>query len=203
VDTDRFSPAGPLEREEARARLNLGSGPLAVCVGRLCRQKGQDLLLHAWRDVASTLPDATLALVGGGEEVPAPQPGVVIAGPVTDPRDWYAAANVVVCPSRWEGMALVPLEAMARARSVVATDVGGTREALPPGAGALVPPNHGTALAAAVVTRLADVARADGEGQVGRAHTVRHHSLARAFAGVEAAYQHVLAVGRDVDGILT
>jgi len=202
VDTRRFSPADPLERAEARARLGLGPGPLAVCVGRVCRQKGQDLLLHAWRRIASTMPDATLALVGDGAGMPAARQGVVFAGQVADPRDWYAAADVVVCPSRWEGMALVPLEAMARARSVVARDVGGTRESLPPGAGALVRADDPAALAAALLPRLTDQAQADEEGRVGRSHVERHHELARTLAGVDRAYAFLLTGARKAREVL-
>jgi glycosyltransferase involved in cell wall biosynthesis len=202
VDIDRFYPANTVDREEARLRLGIDNGPLAVCVGRVCRQKGQDLLLHAWRRIMSMVSDATLVLVGGGSgaHITAPVGGVVVAGPVEDPSDWYAAADVVVCPSRWEGMALVPLEAMARARSVVASDVGGTREALPAGAGALVASGDAAALAAAIVDRLADQPRADREGQVGRAHVVRHHPLPRTLAGVDAAYRAALITRRTVQG---
>jgi glycosyltransferase involved in cell wall biosynthesis len=201
VNTHYFSPAGPVDRSQARARLDLGTGAVAVCVGRICRQKGQDVLLHAWRRVLSMVPDAVLALVGPGADGAAPLPRVVIAGPVDDPRDWYAAANVVVCPSRWEGMPLVPLEAMARARSVVASDVGGTKEALPPGAGALVRSGDAVALAAAMVVRLADQKRADGEGRVGLAHVVRHHPLTHTVAGVDAAYRTVLSARRATEGV--
>lgn len=200
VDTHHFSPAGPVDRVQARARLGLGTGALAVCVGRICRQKGQDVLLHAWRRVMSMVPDALLALVGAGADGAASLPGVVIAGAVEDARDWYAAANVVVCPSRWEGMALVPLEAMARARSVVASDVGGTREALPPGAGTLVRSGDAAALAAAIAVRLGDQQRADSEGRVGLAHVVRHHPLAHTVAGVDAAYRTVLGARRTTEG---
>jgi glycosyltransferase involved in cell wall biosynthesis len=196
VDTDRFSPANTVDRDQARLRLGLGNGPLAVCVGRVCRQKGQELLLHAWRRILSLVPDATLALVGDGAHMTSQVEGIVRARPVEDPSDWYAAANVVVCPSRWEGMALVPLEAMARARSVVASDVGGAREALPSGAGALVASGDCAALAAAIVDRLADHPRADREGSVGRAHVVRHHPLPRTLAGVEAVYHAVLNTRR-------
>ena len=198
VDVERFGVADADERARARARLGLGDDPLAVCVGRLCRQKGQDLLLRAWREVGAALPAATLALVGGGPPpagAPA-RPGLVLAGPVLDPRDWYAAADVVVCPSRWEGMALVPLEAMARGRSVVATDVGGTRQALPPDAGALVPPDDPHALAAAILARLRDPAAADVEGRRGRAHVTRRHPLSRTHAGVQRLYQDLLAAHR-------
>jgi glycosyltransferase involved in cell wall biosynthesis len=200
VNTDRFSPANTVDREEARLRLGLGNGPLAVCVGRVCRQKGQDLLLHAWRSVVSVVPDATLVLVGGGDHIASQVAGVIVAGPVEDPGDWYAAANVIVCPSRWEGMALVPLEAMARARSVVASDVGGTREALRSGAGALVASGDAAALGAAIADRLADQPRADREGRVGRAHVVRHHPLSRTIAGVDAVYRAVLTARRPEQG---
>lgn len=203
VDTNRFSPANTGDRDEARLRLGLGSGPLAVCVGRVCRQKGQDLLLHAWRRILSSVPDATLALVGDGAHRTSQVEGIIRARPVENPSDWYAAANVVVCPSRWEGMALVPLEAMARARSVVASDVGGTREALPPGAGALVASGDCAALSAAIVDRLADHPRADREGSVGRAHVVRHHPLPRTLAGVDAVYRAVLDTRRTGPGVIT
>jgi glycosyltransferase involved in cell wall biosynthesis len=203
VDTDRFSPANTVDRDEARLRLGLDSGPLAVCVARVCRQKGQDLLLHAWRRILSSVPDATLALVGDGAHMTSQVEGIIRARPVEDPSDWYAAANVVVCPSRWEGMALVPLEAMARARSVVASDVGGAREALPSGAGALVASGDCAALAGAIVDRLADHPRADREGSVGRAHVVRHNPLPRTLAGVEAVYRAVLSTRRIRPGAIT
>lgn len=207
VDLDRFPPSGPDQRHRARARLGLGSGPLAVCVGRMCRQKGQDLLLQAWPRVASVLPDATLALVGPGVETrrsgAAAPPRLIFAGPVIDPRDWYAAADVVVCPSRWEGMALVPLEAMARGRSVVASDVGGAREALPPGTGALVPPGDLNELATAVLIRLADRRRADAEGRAGSEHVTRHHPLRHTHAGVNRVYQEALAARRWPKGTVT
>ncbi|WP_420713241.1 glycosyltransferase family 4 protein, partial [Streptomyces sp. Tu 6176] len=103
--------------------------PLVVCVGRLCRQKGQDVLLRAWGPVAERVPGARLVLVGDGPDHDrlrdlAP-PSVAFTGAVADPLPWYRAADVVVLPSRWEGMALAPLEAMACARPVVAADVGG------------------------------------------------------------------------------
>ena len=70
---------------------------------------------------------------------------------------------------------------------------GGTKEAIAQGAGALVPAGDPAALAAAVLHRLADRARADHEGQVGRTHVERHHDLARTLAGVDRAYSLVLS----------
>ena len=62
--------------------------------------------------------------------------------PYSDTAPWYRAADLVVLPSRWEGMAVAPLEAMACGRPVVLSDVDGARESLPPGreGACLVPP---------------------------------------------------------------
>ena len=51
VDLEAFAEASPEDRTDARRRLELADGPTAVCVGRLCRQKGQDVLLAAWPSV--------------------------------------------------------------------------------------------------------------------------------------------------------
>jgi glycosyltransferase involved in cell wall biosynthesis len=58
--------------------------------------------------------------VGGGDLLEplrrSAPPGVIFTGPITDTRPWYAAADLVVLPSRWEGLPLTLLEALARAR---------------------------------------------------------------------------------------
>ena len=166
LDLDRFDSARLPVQGQARAVLALdGDGPWAVCVGRLCRQKGQDVLLRAWAGVPARVPGARLALVGEGPERAAlealaaelPEPGsVLFAGQAEDPRDWYVAADLMVLPSRWEGMALAPLEAMACSRPVLLTDVAGARECLPEGSPAPVPVEDPEALREALVARLSD-----------------------------------------------
>lgn len=156
VDLSRFTPP-PAPAVAARC------SPLVMCVGRLCRQKGQDVLLKAWPEVLAAVPDARLILVGDGPlrtqwEQAAPAQ-VDFAGSVTDVLPWLRRADLVVLPSRWEGMALAPLEAMATGRPVVVTDVDGARESLPPEhrALALVPPDDPGALARSLTTLLVDV----------------------------------------------
>jgi glycosyltransferase involved in cell wall biosynthesis len=193
VDTERFTPG---DREAARARLGVGPGPLAVCVGRLSRQKGQDVLLEAWPGVRDAVAGVTLALVGDGpdrEELSGRAPEDVRFVGRADPLDWYVAADVVVLPSRWEGMALVPLEAAACGRSVVVTDVAGARETIPDDAGsAVVPPEDATALAAALVPRLANREAADREGERARQHVLRQHDVRRTTGSVLDVYRDVL-----------
>ncbi len=145
--------------------------PTAVCVGRLAHQKGQDLLLRAWPLVLDRVRDARLLLVGDGPMAEALKAdehrNVHWHGHSDTPADFYARADVVVLPSRAEGMALVPLEAMACGRSVVAFDVEGVRQSLGD-AGEVVPAQDTTALAQAIALRLADPELAAAEGKRGR-----------------------------------
>ncbi len=191
VDLDRFRPADAADRAAARERLGLPDGPLAVCVGRLDEQKGQATLVQAWPAVLRELPSARLALVGTGPaevELTAAvdREGlgrrVLLPGPSPRVADWYAAADVVAFSSRYgEAMALTPLEAQASGRSLVATDVAGVREALGAGAGVLVPAGDATAMAGALVSRLADPALAAREGAAGRQHAERALGSARSL----------------------
>lgn len=176
IDTTVHHPG---DRGQARTELGQPSGsPTVVCVGRLTRQKGQDLLLQAWPSVLASVPDAHLVLVGDGPDRSvlatevaslgaARAASVTFAGASEDPRPWYAAADVVVLPSRWEGMALVVAEAMASARAVVAFDVDGCAELIGT-AGLVVPSEDVTALAGALVDLLLAPERADELGRAGR-----------------------------------
>lgn len=187
VDLSVLRPVGESGRRTARERLRLPPAPTVVCVGRLAAQKGQRDLVDAWSGVRDRVPEAQLVLVGDGpdraalERAATPGSGVRLVGARSDVPTWLAAADVVAVPSRWEGMALPPLEAMATARSVVASDVGGLAEAVPDGAGARVPPRDLVGLADELVTRLQDPQLAEDEGWAGRAHVELHHD-----AGVQA-----------------
>ncbi len=187
VDLERFAPGTDADRSAARERLRLAADPLVVCVGRLSRQKGQDLLLAAWPVVREAIPTARLVLVGDGPERGALEQkrpaGVDFAGRCADVRDWLLAADVVALPSRYEGLALTLLEAMASARSVVAHDVAGVRETLAPpdrrAGGAIVAVGDRVALASAIVARLREQGLAAAEGEAGRRLAEENHDLAR------------------------
>lgn len=201
VDVARYA-SGP-GRALARTALGVPARvPLVVCVGRLCRQKGQDTLLAAWPRVASRVPDARLVLVGDGPDAAALRaaapPSVTLAGPVTDPAPWYRAADLVVQPSRWEGMALAPLEAMATGRPVLLSDVDGARESLPPGQDAycLVPPGDPTALADALVRLLQRPILRLALGQRAREHMREGFDVRRTGAALAEVYREVAGGGR-------
>ena len=196
VDVERLSAVGEEEQRAARGRLGLGEEPLAVCVGRLSRQKGQDVLLDAWPAVRERVADAQLWLVGSGEDrvdlESRAVAGVSFSGERDDVPDWLAAADVVVQASRWEGMSLAILEAMARGRSIVTTEVAGNREALGQDAGAIVPPVHPAALAEEVSLRLGDPELRAAEGRAARERAVRSHDVRKTTAQTAELYLELL-----------
>ncbi|MCG7205754.1 glycosyltransferase [Streptomyces arenae] len=195
IDTTRFTPA-PAPAPVATERH--ATAPLVVCVGRLCRQKGQDVLVRAWPEVLRRVPEARLVLVGDGPDRDALRrlapASVEFAGAVTDVRPWYRAADLVVLPSRWEGMALAPLEAMACGRPVLVTDVDGARESLPPGhrAPCLVPPGQPGPLAGAVTGLLLDPELRASLGDRGRRHVQSTHDVRRTAEAVAELYRELL-----------
>ena len=158
VDTARFSPEGEIaERTD---------DPLIVCVGRISEQKGQDIAIRALASLENQ--KARLRLVG--DEYPpgrrdhlqqlATELGVAERiewwGKVSDTAPQFRAADVVIAPSRWEGMSLVFLEAMACGAAIVVSDVAGS-QALGE-AGVILPVEDSSALAREVDALLADPA---------------------------------------------
>lgn len=159
------APVHELSRDDARRRLDLPlDDEIVVCPARLARQKGQDVLLRAWRTVREEHPGARLVLVGDGPDradveratADLPEVDMVKWLPRSEALVWMRAADVVVCPSRYEGMALVPLEAAALGVPVVACRVQGMTSDLSPEARRLVPVEDHAALATALTETLAD-----------------------------------------------
>ena len=189
IDLTRWRPASPADRGAARATLDLGDGPLAVSVGRLFAQKGYDVLLEAWPAVRAAVPDARLAIVGDGPERVTLErrvgDGAELVGRDERVRDWLVASDVVVIPSRWEaGLSRVAMEAMASARSVVASDFEGMRAGSEGRCGAIVPVGDAPALAEAVAARLRDPGLAAREGEAGRSIVEERFPLERTLARV-------------------
>ncbi len=196
IDVRSLPLATDEDRRRARSRLGLPEGPLVVCVGRLTRQKAQDVLLDAWPAVLAAVPGATVALVGDGPEEQALRrrglDGVLFTGWRDDVSDWLAAADVVAIPSRWEGLPLVVLEAMALGRSVVSSAADGMAESLGADAGEIVPLEDPPTLAAALAERLRDPARTRAEGRAGRVRVEREFDLPQAGEAMMEVYRHVL-----------
>jgi glycosyltransferase involved in cell wall biosynthesis len=141
-----------------RRRLGIADGPLVLYAGRLSMGKGVPVLVDALDRLRASVPGAVVALAGKGEVAVAPRPGLHVLGSVAQPDLFalYRAADVVVVPSLWpEPLSRVLLEAMQLGRPVVATDAGGTAEAVVDGeTGILVPRGDPEALADALARLL-------------------------------------------------
>lgn len=135
--------------------------PQIIAAGRLTHQKGFDLLLDAFSQVASRNPDWNLKILGEGEarsklEAQIRRLGLAgratLAGHCSDAIDQIAASSIFVLSSRFEGFPNVLVEAMSTGRAVVATACrSGPADLVEHGInGLLVPPEDVSALASAM-----------------------------------------------------
>ena len=143
IDTDVWYPAEPTPGESVLEELGVDrEKPLVAFVGRITRQKGVAHLVAAAHRFS---PDLQLVLCAGAPDTPEIAAEVTEAVqnlsrertgvfwvremlPIGKIREILSAATVFVCPSVYEPLGIVNLEAMACATAVVASDVGGIPE---------------------------------------------------------------------------
>ena len=174
------------------------AGPTIGSVGRLDRQKGYDVLLHALAD----LPEAALVLVGDGpEREPLEalaqdlglQDRVRFAGWQAEPRRHLTTFDVFALPSRFEGFPLAIVEAMLAELPVVATAVGSVSEAVRGDeTGLVVPPDDPAALAAALRRLLADPPLRLRLGEAVRRLALERFTAAAMARSFERLYEEIL-----------
>jgi glycosyltransferase involved in cell wall biosynthesis len=153
-------------------------GPRLLCVGRLIPIKGHVVLLRAFAAARERLPGLQLDLAGRGPLEPALKAlarelgiddAVHFLGHVSPIQSAIERAAVVVVPSMGEGFGMVALEAMERARPVIAAEIGGLGELVRDGeTGVLVPSGQAEPLAEAIVRVAGDLELARQMGEAGR-----------------------------------
>jgi alpha-maltose-1-phosphate synthase len=204
IDASQYSPDPGLDVLD---RYGIDPGrPSVVFVGRVTRQKGLPVLLRA---AAELDPAAQLVLcagqadtaelqaeVGGlAQRLQATRSGVIwIPGMLakTEVIQILSHATVFACPSLYEPLGIVNLEAMACGTAVVASAVGGIPEVVADGeTGLLVPPGDEAALAAAINALIRDPARSAQLGARGRARAVADFSWAAIAAQTAALYAEI------------
>lgn len=173
--------------------------PVIGFVGRLCRQKGPDLLTDAAPAIWRHCPGARLRFVGDGPLreslrrrlsaiAPASRWQLQPAVDADTARDLAQSVDLLVMPSRWEGLPYVLLDALAAGTPVVAAAVGGIPEVLTDGQnGLLVPAGNPSALATAVIRLLQDAPLRAAIAEAGPCRAA-DFSLANMINNVEAVY---------------
>jgi len=192
VDTGRYTPPLYNEKINAKAALGLDNSQLFLFVGRLSPEKRVKEFLEAWAELfneGGEPPKARLLVVGDGPERRALERAVAdlgLAGSVTlagrkdDLLPYYRAADVFILPSISEGLSNSMLEAMACGVAVLASRVGGARDAVEPGAsGTLFDPVSRAELKDCLRRHMADRSLAVKLGEGARKTAVAKYSLAR------------------------
>jgi glycosyltransferase involved in cell wall biosynthesis len=194
--------AGALPRGVLRREAGIpADAPLVGMVGRLVPIKDVPTFLEAARQVRERRPDVRFALVGDGEERPALEAlcrslgmdgAVHFFGWRRELLPVYGDLDVVVNASRNEGTPVALIEALAAARPVVATEVGGTPDLLGRGErGRLVPPGEPAALAQALLETLTGSEAVRRRALAGREHVMSQHSSERLFRDMDGLYREL------------
>jgi starch synthase len=213
IDTAEYAPdlaTGVLERHGVDP-----SRPYVIFVGRITRQKGLPVLLRA---AARLDPAAQLVLCAGQADTPdqlaevtelvtglrntrhgGGRSGVVWIPEMLAKREiiqLLTHATAFACPSLYEPLGIVNLEAMACGTAVVASRVGGIPEVVADGeTGLLVPPGDPVELADALNALVRDAGRAQGMGRAGRARAVAEFGWAAVAAQTAALYSELASPG--------
>jgi glycosyltransferase involved in cell wall biosynthesis len=177
--------------------------PRLLCVGRLIPIKGHIVLLRAFAEARKRLPELELEIAGRGPLEPALkalatelgiQESVTFLGHVSPIQAAIERAAVVVVPSMGEGFGMVALEAMERARPVIAANIGGLSELVRDGeTGILVPAGEAEPLADAIVQVAGDLELARAMGDAGRRRALSRFLQTACTERTELLYEDALA----------
>lgn len=190
------------DSDRVRSELGLGSKTILLTIARFTAQKDHASLIRAMPAIVAADPSVVLLLAGEGEErenVEALVEEMALSGHVrllgqrSDIASLMSAAALFVLPSRFEGLPLAVLEAMSVGRAVVATNIGGTVEALGTDHPFLAEPADPVSIAQVVIDALADPVRAAAVGAAGRLRFQHGFSAQRMAAETQAVYRRFLS----------
>lgn len=183
-----------------------GGGPVVGAIAVMRRQKRLDLLIDATPAILAAQPEARVAIIGNGPEEERLRARAAALGLDREERfaivpfegsSWryLAGLDLYVLPSEWEAFPIGVLEALACGVPQVATDVGGTGEAVRDGeTGLLTPPDAGR-IAAAVNELLADPGRRAAMSSASRQRQAQSFTVDRMVDDTAAVYEAVTAGG--------
>jgi glycosyltransferase involved in cell wall biosynthesis len=211
MDTKRVAPRTDLNRREVLEQLGLPLEParrfVTVVANMRHAMKDQATFLRAARRVRTEIQDAAFVLAGEGElmeslRVEARELGLekdtFFTGRCARVADLLAVSSVCVLSSKGvEGFSNSIIEYMAAARPVVATDIGGAREAVVDGeTGYIVEPENEEEMAARIISLLKDPERAREMGERGLKVVREKFSCEAQLAEIEKLYARLLSKSR-------
>ena len=204
-DPARLGHRDPQRRARVRGALGVERTiPLLLAVARQEHQKGLDVLLEALPQVLGRSPGTRL-LVAGREGNQTPQlralagrlgldGAATFLGAREDVADLLCAADVLIIPSRWEGLSSVLIEAMALRAPVVASDLPVFHDAVADGDTArLVPAGDPARLADALTATLDDPAAAAARADRAYRRFLAHFTIGHVVDQMHAFYRRALA----------
>jgi starch synthase len=208
IDTDKYQPS----KDEALLKKHGITGRYAIFVGRITRQKGLAHLLRAWKEVN---PEFGLVLAAGSPDEPGI--GKEVADAISELQKtrenvwWFekmlpqdevisllSSADLFICPSIYEPLGIVNLEAMACETAVLASDVGGIPEVVENGkTGELIHydgdgPKFEAAFTEGINRLMADPAKLVNYGKAGRVRAINNFSWDSIAKETVALYERVL-----------
>ena len=203
IPLERFQPVHQEEKDRIRRKWELGREDAVIgVVSKLWEGKGHGILIWALKDLEREIRNVKLVIVGEGylhDELVAMvndlglRDRVLFTGFQMDVSEIIGAFDVAVLPSFFEGMGRVILEAMAMAKPVVASRVGGIPDLLEDGRnGFLVQPGSVGDLAAAIKKLLQDKALAEKMGREGRKMIDDKFSADIMVRSIEKVYRELL-----------
>ncbi|HEX7526970.1 MAG TPA: glycosyltransferase [Gaiellaceae bacterium] len=176
--------------------------PRLLCVGRLIPIKGHIVLLRAFAEARRELPELRLDIAGRGPLEPALKAlarelgiadAITFLGHVSPVQAAIERAAVVVVPSMGEGFGMVALEAMERARPVIAAEIGGLGELVRDGeTGLLVPAGDAEPLREAIVRLAGNLPLARQMGDAGRRRALSRFLQTTCTERTELLYRDAL-----------
>jgi glycosyltransferase involved in cell wall biosynthesis len=189
---------------DVRRELDLSEGaPLVLVIGRLSGEKGQVNFLRAFARIVERRPEAKAVIVGDGPDLGLLRAltrelqlecNVVFAGYQRNVRKFYEAADVLVVPSKSEGMPIVVLEGMVFGVPIVSTLVGGVPEIIEDGKnGLLVPTEDPAGLAQAVLRLIGDPALARQLAKTAREASLPKFTNTERCAQIAEYYRRITA----------
>ncbi|MEC9342833.1 MAG: glycosyltransferase family 4 protein [Pseudomonadota bacterium] len=216
MDTDQFRPCE--DKPALRKQIGLPDMLLMGCFGRVRPDKGTDIFVDAFINIASHHPDVAAVVTGLTKSQYADFRAEMIrkvkAGGLADRLLWlgerdasemmdlYRALDIYVAPQRWEGFGVTPIEAMSSGVPVVATTVGTFKSQVVEGkTGYLVPPGNVEAITAAIRRLVDDPELRRKMGAAGRAHVVENFDVQDEADAINAVYRELWARAGTPDAI--